>query len=1584
MGGRRTFIGTTFQAEVGAYVAGLLLTERLLSRLGAGLPGKPQKIQFETPTAVDDLLVTTDIGEVYVQAKRTISLAPSAEQELASVAGQFVRQFRDGTHENGVRRDLTPARDRLVLAVSTATGAGIAKDLREALDLNRTGAATAMSKRLQDALTVFTRQLDAAWLSAAGTAITPTKRQELLALCSVVVVGAKDRQLLEEALLDIVPTGQETALADLLEAWATKACAAGVGGDAAAIRLHLSDKIQLREPPSFQQDVRRLAAYSAATLTQLARFTMIEVPEGIISLARPVAARVVAAAQQGGLAITGEPGAGKSAIMYAAAQVLGQQGPVFCLTVESGAGTLAALQHEINLEHPLLDVLRQVPGPRPAYLLLDALDASRGGVAEGTYKKLLDAVAAWPDWRVVASVRSFDLRMGREWQRLFRGQAPFPEHTEASFPAVRHLHLGLLGPEERADLARQSSALDAALTAGGPKLEALAQNPFNLALLADLLTGGTAPTALAGVATRGQLLAQYWRERIAGLGQPAASGLAYLVRQLLRAKAITLPQARIKPTVAEAIDNLERVGVLALEPSRQVVGFRHHVLFDYAVARLALLPEPAAALEQLHKEKAAGLLLAPSLGYWVEGLKQQLSPSEFWRIIAPLVADAAIDPIVRVEVARLAVEAVPATDDLSALGSFFSSGQALATQSFRQFAGVLFDKSQTRQPFEVGPWARLLDGVTAPPNDQLGILQTLTGELLDRSPDAEALACLGATARRLLARLADDAGLTNWLSRFVIPYIARTYGTDPAASREQLVRIFEPARFAQFGYLEVRVLTQHVLAIAAHDADLVVELHYRAFGPHDFRHDQATTMVQSAILSMSSNAGQEFDMAAYNLEQDFPDLLASFPQTGIRALAATLRGVREKNEPLDDAVPPATVVVDGVAYPFIQDDSVAWASDLGGSHRASYANMYQAFSRWLASVQDPVLLAALPGLLLTETGTALVWRVLFEAGAVHPAHLGVVLTGPAASAPVLQAHSTRQSATALLAITYSQLPVVEREAMEQEWLALEFTAYPNPPAARLFALGKLFTTLGEGQLATTAARDFLHAAQATGYSLENKPLFSHGPVEVHRVREGDAEWPRAENNPLPEDEPDPIPALVRAVTDAQAAVQAQVAGAVPQLQQALLALDAACHGGDEPLDDGLVHTLVGGLSCLLVHAPDAAATYPDAVARLLALTHHPSPATDASTEADFARFQITGFPLARVEAARALASLVPLPELWPLIGERFEALLLHDPHPAVRASLAGALGPLNYAAEETAWQLAEKFAARENNPAVINEGVAALERLLNHDAARIEPFILQLAARAAAAGRIPSVLTKAIVFMALKQELAASQAQLQSWVASYATEDEQVLAVLRVLRDYFVLGYGLATPAQVASGTRARAFAWSLVEAVEPAVRALPTDGQEPTAEQITALKLFSEIAGQFAFAVGRHELPPSLATFEAQRQFLADYAPLIFRLTTLGPPGSIHYLLDVLGQLVAANPPLCFDLFSEAILRPAGVARYEHESLGASRFVELVTEYLADYRFLFADEARRTRLIECLAIFVDAGWPEARRLFQQLPDLLQ
>ena len=186
-------------------------------------------------------------------------------------------------------------------------------------------------------------------------------------------------------------------------------------------------------------------------------------------------------------------------------------------------------------------------------------------------------------------------------------------------------------------------------------------------------------------------------------------------------------------------------------------------------------------------------------------------------------------------------------------------------------------------------------------------------------------------------------------------------------------------------------------------------------------------------------------------------------------------------------------------------------------------------------------------------------------------------------------------------------------------------------------------------------------------------------------------------------------------------------------------------------------------------------------------------------------------------------------------------------------------------------------------------------------------------------------------------------------------------------------------------GGRARAFITRVLDRIEPALRAWPTRGGTPTPKELTAFKLLDAITNALFYGTGagREDEGTVIKSRTGQAAFLRDNAESIRRITQLGTPYSVHHMLELLEAMVTADPALCFDLISDALLRPAGIARYEYESLGADLFVQLVGRYLADYRSLFADDARRRRLIDCIAVFVEAGWPEARRLFQNLPELI-
>ncbi len=207
--------------------------------------------------------------------------------------------------------------------------------------------------------------------------------------------------------------------------------------------------------------------------------------------------------------------------------------------------------------------------------------------------------------------------------------------------------------------------------------------------------------------------------------------------------------------------------------------------------------------------------------------------------------------------------------------------------------------------------------------------------------------------------------------------------------------------------------------------------------------------------------------------------------------------------------------------------------------------------------------------------------------------------------------------------------------------------------------------------------------------------------------------------------------------------------------------------------------------------------------------------------------------------------------------------------------------------------------------------------------------------------------------------------------------------VLTNLQEALVHGFSSSEAVDQEIRGRALAFVRELMTEVEPTMTAWSTD-RSPSEKEVTAVKLFNEIAEQLYYAVVIDDTVLSLATTEAKRRFLTEYSPLIARLTALGTPKTMHHLLELLSQLIAAAPAQCFDLLSAAILRKSGIARYEQEGLGAALFVELISLYIADYRAIFTDLIRRTQLIDCLALFVEAGWPEVRQLSQRLPELIQ
>ena len=241
------------------------------------------------------------------------------------------------------------------------------------------------------------------------------------------------------------------------------------------------------------------------------------------------------------------------------------------------------------------------------------------------------------------------------------------------------------------------------------------------------------------------------------------------------------------------------------------------------------------------------------------------------------------------------------------------------------------------------------------------------------------------------------------------------------------------------------------------------------------------------------------------------------------------------------------------------------------------------------------------------------------------------------------------------------------------------------------------------------------------------------------------------------------------------------------------------------------------------------------------------------------------------------------------------------------------------------------------------------------------------------------------------EEAKAMLSRLAQEPAAYARD---IAGIPHLLRDE--LRYGLFEPAGGdAAGVRARA--WETVSELLVAVR-----GELNALEAKNASRPFTEwpeieqelgrslaqtidaIGSEIYFASGAYDAKQREETLTARRTFLDEATPVIDELTSVGLPSLVHHLIETLEYLVPANPEGVFIKIGNVVQggEPGG---YQYESLAISLVVRLVERYLAEYRSILRSNAEcQQALLDVLNIFVEGGWPEARRLTYQIDEIFR
>jgi hypothetical protein len=680
-GGNATAAGVAFQAGVATYFSAALLGERAIDRPSDLGRAVPHSIRCETEAPIDDILLETAAGGcIFIQAKSTIHFSRNLDSPLGKTAEQFVRQWilcASGTGKRRWDRHLSVQNDRFVLAVGPGSSATVTEDLALALRAARAQDTAPLPESQQQALERFRELLGLAWHRISGKQANASDLKGITTLVDILVFdfSGPDRAFVTEAMRNLVQTESDasSAFATLQECF-TRIMSSRLGVDALGLRNLIAGSLRLKEPPSYRADVAQLRQYSDQTRGHLEHFEETNVGEITIRIERKCTESVLAAAAGGSILLVGDPGAGKSAVISASAARLRADGrevielAVDRLPIESAEG----LQQQLGLAHRVLAVLENWPGNEPAFLFIDALDATRGGRSEGIFRWLISEVLSMPRnrWRVVASIRSFDLRMGRQLADLFAGKPPDDHYADKAFGAVRHIHVPTWENDELEELLERAEPIASAVRAGGERLFDLARTPFNTRLLADLLSGGLQPDAFSKVSTQSLLLDLYWAHRVKKHGLPAEVCLGQIVAKMVENRALQVERISAATSHPEALENLLRERVLMPVSGDRYIAFRHHILFDFAASRVYLdLLDAQKLASVLSADRALGLMLGPALIFALSEIWSNSSAirDEFWGAVLVCVGRPDVDPVVRSIAARVACELPANREDVEGL-----------------------------------------------------------------------------------------------------------------------------------------------------------------------------------------------------------------------------------------------------------------------------------------------------------------------------------------------------------------------------------------------------------------------------------------------------------------------------------------------------------------------------------------------------------------------------------------------------------------------------------------------------------------------------------------------------------------------------------------------------------------------------------------------------------------------------------------------------------------------------------------------------------------------------------------------------
>ncbi|WP_430432311.1 hypothetical protein [Methyloversatilis sp.] len=1628
-GGRATEAGMAFQAGVGLWFASHLLARMPVgSRFGLDVTAYPVSLQLETGVGLDDIVVTlSNGGRIAVQCKTRPSLSVSDASDLGETIVQTVQFVAEAPTR-------TPAvdlqRSAAVMAVASDAPATLNR-LDEVCRMFATGdnwpaVFARVGQAHRDAMGILQGHVTR---GRTAVRLPPPTEPELAQLARLfhierfaVAQGEADwreaSNVLGSRLFGTEELGAAplTSLLNIVRDLIRSAAPTDRDGLLRLLRAAGHDDTR---SPQYDDDIAALRGKTWSEIARLYRHAALPIAGGV-PIERVCMPALKAAAEAGSFLVVGEPGAGKTGVLVAFVQerLVANLATIF-ISVDDLAGitTDDALRVALNLQHPLIDALAAWPGRSRGVLVIDALDASRGGNSEAVFANLIEAVQTrhGDRWSVVASIRTFDLKNGRRFRRAMAGMPPDAAYIESTAADVRHFLIRALTDDETTEVGRREARIGELLATAPTSVRNLLRNVFNLSLAAELLDGGTAAASIVTVTTQSDLIDRYEDERLPTTDLQAS--VAKAVEVMVERRRLIL---RKMDVAHPALDGVLAAGVLVASGDR--VGFAHHVLFDHAAGRYFLdWNDTSRLVTQMSGPEGLGLLLGPSLRFVIERIWRDDSVGRplSWGLTTELVATAGLDPVVSSAALRSTTERVEGPDDVASLCSLLAQpGQegrmGPVLSKLVRFAGLSLAERGTISDFVATAWANVAAAAAdTQQREYADGVRIILLTLFERAnfANSDFLASFGRAARGLLTLTWSGDPRVAGFSGNAIRFVAKSFGSDSAASRRLLQQILDEPRFSEHAHDEAPWLAEGVRHIVPHDPAFVTSVYAALFGrPAPSDGDSWMGGAVSRILPLRSNRRQDYEHGRWNLQQALPAFLRAFPAEATRAVNAATIGKSSDSRYRDR---PPHVVQSGAQSIRITDDGLSVTEWRGSDDRSDRRGgvVLSTFVTFLRACEPEEFRQAVVAVQQEDVVSASVWARILGIAADRPG-IADDLLWPIASDPEMGriVDVVRDCAT-YLASAYATASVEQRTALEALLVDRARSTDESEVERTRYYAARLLSVLPDDLIVTPAFRDLKAQLGASGDLTGNRPYMTMttgwgepGDITESIVRSRGANV---------EEGPD------RQVLDARQALDVLLndsasADLLTRLWDQVLATVAVIDGLTMPAHEATLRAAWGNISNALERIAGAEnydpANADPTLAALVGLLDRLAESVYPEPRSNTERGSMSwGNWDVRVYVASSFMHLARrFATSDATLFVRLEAML-DDVEATVRHQVSCSLNRLWDVDRERMWALMTKVAQQEADRCAMGHFVhGPLSRVATADAARAEPLLATVIQRFPLEGSSDSnkerELEQALGAMAtglyVGQGRAACLAHLRTWLQDVGNASDLLWSAVSTLREALFLKFKEdATDEDRAIQDRAREV---LGLAVAAAANAMPNalstyntsaEGSQERAaserEYRSAVRLLEHSINQLYFGAGAFkdsngEREVVLDSPASKRSFLLEYQTILVAIGQSGDPAATHHLVELYEFIADGDPAAVFDQIAALLVGPAAREGYHFESLGLDGVVRIVRRYLADYRDLFEEPARRNALIGVLNLFSDAGWPEALKLLYELPDLMR